>query len=165
MKLIVKLILLLAISVSFYACNKGEPAKFTATENLTRGKNNRWALQMVISNDTDTMFRHIRANHFRVKVLTPLDSVRPFYYDTISYPATPTTEYSIFGTVTSFDFQNKKSEFYWKWSDDTSTKLVHFTSRGDSTFYDIEELRKDYLRMKFTSTDTLVPGTVSYIFK
>jgi len=164
MKLIVKLILLLAISVSFYACNKGEPAKFTATENLTRGKNNRWALKMVISDD-DTVLRHITANHFRVMILTPSDSVRPFYYDTVAYAATPTSEYSIFGTVTTFDFDNKKEEFSWKWRDDTSTKLVHFTKSGDSTIYDIEELRKDYLRMKFTSTDTLFPGSVSYIFK
>jgi hypothetical protein len=168
MRVFIQFFMLLSVLMIFSSCKKDEqPAKFLATEKLTRGKNLRWYLRTVIENDSDTIAHWIGGSQFRVSspVYDSAGNVVGSDYDTVAFKAVPENMYSVYGTVETFDFEGEKSEFYWKWRDDSAVELVHFTKAGDSTFFQIEELTDKVLRMKFTSTDSLMPGNVSYIFK
>jgi hypothetical protein len=168
MKIAIQILAFSAFLLAFASCKRNEqPAKFIATENLTRGKNQLWALETVIKDGSDTLAQRYRGSLYRISapVLDSAGNVIGSAYDTVNMKNVPTREYTVYGVAIAYDFDGKRTEAYWKWQDDTAQKLVHFNNRGDSSVFEIEELTRTLLRLKFTSNDTLMPGSVSYIYK
>jgi hypothetical protein len=149
----------------FFSCKRNEqPAKFTATENLTRGKNLGWALKMIVEDDVDTTLQHVGRDMYRIGYYLN-DSLNTHVWDTIHLKSVPRISYTVYGQVEAFDSIGKKTEFFWKWRDNSAAELIHFTKAGDSTIFKIVELKKDVLKMDYVSTDTVSGGKIHYYYQ